>query len=190
MWNDADIEAAWRPPPYEADRAFTVYAASKASAGKALWEFVEREKPAFAVNAILPNTNMGEILSEKQGASTGKMVLALYIGNLGAYASVLPQWMVNIKDTARLHVAARVFEDVVGERVLAFDRAYNYSDILGVLRRFVSGRTFPRDVEGEERDLSEVDNERGRELLRRLGREERTGLEEMVRDNVKHLERK
>lgn len=30
-WNNEDVEAAWKPPPYEAERAWAVYGASKCS---------------------------------------------------------------------------------------------------------------------------------------------------------------
>jgi nucleoside-diphosphate-sugar epimerase len=62
-WNHACIKAAWAPPPYTPDRVTAVYAASKAEGELALWEFMRTEKPQFVANAILPNVNMGRILS-------------------------------------------------------------------------------------------------------------------------------
>lgn len=51
-WNQEALDLAWAPPPYEADRAFAVYAASKTEGEKALWKFVKDEKPNFIVNTV------------------------------------------------------------------------------------------------------------------------------------------
>lgn len=79
-WARDAIKRAWAPPPYTAERAGDVYAASKAEAEMAMWEFVKTEKPGFVVNSILPNVNMGRILSSP-GAS-GWCVPAIYHGQL------------------------------------------------------------------------------------------------------------
>lgn len=80
-WNEEAIAKAWAPPPYEKERAPAVYAASKTEAEKAVWKFVEEEKPGFVANAILPNCNFGKILVKGMRASTGGFVTALWNGN-------------------------------------------------------------------------------------------------------------
>ena len=91
-WNKEDVEAAWKPPPYEPGRAWATYGASKTQAEQELWKFVKEHKPGFVLNTVLPNTNMGEILSDKQPASTGQWVKSIYSGNLDAVKDVAPQW--------------------------------------------------------------------------------------------------
>lgn len=49
-FNEETVKQAWAPPPYEADRAFAVYGASKTQAEQALWKFMEEEKPGFVLN--------------------------------------------------------------------------------------------------------------------------------------------
>lgn len=71
-WNDEQVEAAWKPPPYEAERAWATYGASKTQAEQAMWKFVKEHKPGFVLNTVLPNANMGQILSDQQPASTGE----------------------------------------------------------------------------------------------------------------------
>jgi nucleoside-diphosphate-sugar epimerase len=44
-WNDEAVAAAWKPPPYEDSRAWSVYAAIKVEAERALWKFIDEEKP-------------------------------------------------------------------------------------------------------------------------------------------------
>ncbi|KAL9074345.1 MAG: hypothetical protein Q9161_002331, partial [Pseudevernia consocians] len=91
-WNDEDVEAAWKPPPYEAGRAWATYGASKTQAEQEMWKFVKEQKPGFIMNAVLPNANMGEVLSDKQPASTGAWVKSIYNGNFDAVKDLPPQW--------------------------------------------------------------------------------------------------
>lgn len=91
-WNDEAVEAAWKPPPYEAGREWITYAASKTLAEQEMWKFVKEQKPGFVLNSVLPNANFGEILSDKQPASTAQWIKLLYNGNVDAVKGVPPQW--------------------------------------------------------------------------------------------------
>lgn len=88
-WNDAAVELAWAPPPYEPSRAFIVYAASKTIAEKALWEFVEKRSPRFTVNSIVPASIMGECLIKAHAELPQMFVKALYDGDLIALQQLL-----------------------------------------------------------------------------------------------------
>lgn len=79
-WNQEAIDRAWEPPPYTLERASSVYAASKTESEKALWQFVKEERPHFVVNTILPNVNMGRILSSP--GVTGGAVLQVLKGEI------------------------------------------------------------------------------------------------------------
>lgn len=50
---------------------FAVYALSKTKAERAIWEFVEKEKPSWVVNTVLPNSNFGKVL-DSAGATGGQ----------------------------------------------------------------------------------------------------------------------
>ena len=95
--------------------------------------------------------------------------------------------MVNVKDTARLHVAALLDPDVQNERILAFAYPFNWNDILAVLRKIYPDRKFPDDIENAPRDLSMLDNSREASLLKAFGRPGFTSLEETVRENTAGL---
>lgn len=184
-WNDEDVAKAWAPPPYNQDRSMSVYGASKTQAEQEVWKFVREQKPGFVLNTVLPNFNMGTILSDQQSASTGAAVKGVYqTGQLGFWGEFPPQWMVNVKDTARLHVAALIDPDLVDQRILAFANPFNFNDVLACLRKLYPSKTFPEDIEGLGRDLSKVDNSQGAELLKRFGRDGWTSFEESVKDNV------
>lgn len=49
-WNDEAIAQAWGPPPYNPERGFSVYAASKAQCERELWRWYKEESPGFVLN--------------------------------------------------------------------------------------------------------------------------------------------
>lgn len=89
-WNDEAVEHAYRPPPYEAERVFSVYAASKTLAEKAAWEFMREEKPGFQFSTVLPGINFGRSLDVvNQGhPSTAGMLASLFNGYSGPLGSL------------------------------------------------------------------------------------------------------
>ncbi|KAL8763274.1 MAG: hypothetical protein Q9203_007427 [Teloschistes exilis] len=184
-WNDSAIEQAWAPPPYTPDRSFIAYCASKAQAEREMWKFVSEEKPGWTLNCVLPDLNIGTILHEQQRASTGECIRSIYRdGDMTMAKMFPPAWMVNVRDTARLHVAAMIDPDVVDERILAYAYPYNFNDILAILRESYPAKEFPADLEGVGKVTGSVENGPGAELLKRFGQSGWTGLEESVRENV------
>ena len=91
-WNEEQVEAAWKPPPYEAERGWTVYAASKTQAEQAIWKFVKEQNPSFVLNTVLPNINFGEVFSDKQPAQTAACVRELYSGKTDTVKQLPPTW--------------------------------------------------------------------------------------------------
>ncbi len=187
-WNDEAIEDAWKPPPYEASRANSVYAASKTQAERAMWDFVKENKPHFVLNAVLPDVNFGPLLNPPDvSASTGDMLCSAFKGDLGPLKYISPQWMVNVQDTARVHVAALLAPGVENERILAFAEPFNVNDVLAIFRKAFSGREFPADDPEQGRDLSELDNSQGAGLLKAFGKDGWTGLEESVKQTCENI---
>lgn len=186
QWNDEAVAKAWAPPPYEPDRAFPVYAASKTQAEQEMWKFVREEKPGFVLNVVLPNWNVGTILSDRLSISSGAAVRRIYeTGDVQVVAQRLgPQWMVDVQDTARLHVAALIDPDVENQRILAFAHPFNWNDVLACLRKLAPNKSFPDDIEGLGRDLSRLDNRPGAGLLKKFGRSGWTSMEESVKNNA------
>ncbi|KAL8938464.1 MAG: hypothetical protein Q9216_003877 [Gyalolechia sp. 2 TL-2023] len=184
-WNDEDIAKAWAPPPYNQDRSMAVYGASKAQAEQEAWKFVREQKPAFVLNAVLPNFNLGVILSDKQFASTGGAVRDIFQnGELGFWSIFPAQWMVDVQDTARLHVAALIDPDIKDQRILAYGHPFSFNDVLASLRKLYPSKSFPEDNEDLGRDVSIVDNSQGAELLRRFGRDGWASFEESMKNNL------
>lgn len=82
-WNEETVRYAYRDPPYEPERGYPVYAASKTLSEQEAWKFMREKKPGFVLNAVLPNINFGATLdSAGQGhPSTSGMVAELFKGN-------------------------------------------------------------------------------------------------------------
>ena len=92
-WNEEAMTHAWDKPWDSAERIMPVYAASKALAEKACWEFVEKEKPHFSFNTLLPAANFGKIVDiEHQGyPSTIGWVKDLFLGVVNIQPFVPPR---------------------------------------------------------------------------------------------------
>ena len=184
-WNHAVIDAAWKPPPYGQDRIWTVYAASKLQSEQACFDFVKEKKPGFVLNTVLPNYVMGEILDPRQAASSGGLIRAAWEGQeVPIFASLPSQYMVDVKDVGRLHVAALVEPDVQNERLFAFSQLYNYNEVMSLLRKLGPDRNIPKNNDDESRDLSIIDTKRSIELLQRMSRPGFTSMEESIKENL------
>ena len=191
-------EESWNEEAVKLMRDKSVPAERKGLAGfmslkmpveQGVWDWVRREKPEFAFNAILPDTVMGDCLDPKhQGIpSTAGMVQWVWENK---YVDVLdmmsPQWHVDCRDCGLLYVAVLASSPRVDrERVYAFGDRYSWWDVAEIL-----GRLYPErrkqlaKVKSMGRDDTRVPIERGEELLRRAGQHGWTKLEESVRKNA------
>lgn len=91
-WNDEDIAKAWVPESqWGPGHEWIVYGASKTEAEKALWKFRDEKKPGFTINAVLPATNFGPVISKEDASSTGAMIREVYEGRLSNLLGVAPR---------------------------------------------------------------------------------------------------
>jgi len=188
-WNEEVVTKAWAPPPYEGvQRKLQVYSATKMQSEKAAWEWYREHKPGFVLNTILPNANIGKVISvEHQGApSTNGWVKALWNGFQEEDTADLkdnpPQYYVNVQDNARLHVGALVLPEIREERLFAFAHPFNWNDILAIFRRLYPDRSFVEDFPDLGRDMSKVANAKAETILAHFGQQGWTSLEDSVRD--------
>lgn len=176
-WDDAAVkEANANPSP------FVVYGASKTEAERAFWKAAEETHPPFQVSAVLPNCNFGPILKPggEDSSSTASWAIKLAKGDKSVPGVLAPQWMVNVQDTARLHVAALIDPSCAGQRIFAFAEPFNCNDLLGLFRKHYPNHSFLQDQEGLARDLSEIPNQDAAELLRKHHGKGWTGLEDSL----------
>jgi nucleoside-diphosphate-sugar epimerase len=186
IWNEAAVQRAWRPAPFELDRIWDVYEALKTQTEQEVWKFSREEKPTFVVNSVLPTFNVGPILHAKQQGSTAKWIMDFWndpghsepLRNFGA------SWFIDVEDTALLHIAGLTQEDVKDERLLGFASPFNFNSWLEAFRQLDSHKSWPADDPKQEQNLCKVDTTREVDLLKRFGRNGWTSLYESVRKEI------
>lgn len=104
-WDDEAVDAAKNRKGQSigpASYAFVVYAASKTEGERAMWNFVNKEKPSFVVNAVLPNFNTGRVLGSS-GATGGFAIGVLKEGSRSLVPRTFPSLYTH--DSAPGHAA-------------------------------------------------------------------------------------
>lgn len=108
-WNSEIVAKAWAPEPYNNGPPLFVYGATKSQAEQVIWQFVCEEKPSLIINAVLPNLNLGTLMSEKLNATTGTLVRNIYDkGDISIADFFPPQWVVNVSLPLLLSVAVEL----------------------------------------------------------------------------------
>lgn len=189
-WNDEAVDVAWNkkgesigPNPYE----FIVYAASKTAGEKEFWKFIKEEKPSFVANTVLPNFNVGRIITN--GGVTGVMIPKVF--QEGVRDMLPPQYYIDVVDNARLHIIAAVLDaEVKDERIYAFAETFNWNKVFAAVKKArPDGKHELKPVEGELEDLSIVPNELGAKLLKKwYGQDGYKSFEDSVAENLKGVE--
>ncbi|KAH4823054.1 hypothetical protein HBH61_009860 [Parastagonospora nodorum] len=188
-WNEDISKIAWAPPPYEPDRAYAVYAASKVACERAAWDFMKEQRPNFEFSTVLPNYTTGIILqplSIPGIGSTARWVRDVFDHPFEEeFVTKLrdqdPQWQVDVEDIAKLHLAALTMDDVRSERLFGFAYRFNYNSFLHAFRNIAPGRQFPADEPGQQQPSTTIETQRSVELLKRFGADGWVPFEESVR---------
>ncbi|UKZ49071.1 hypothetical protein TrVGV298_003310 [Trichoderma virens] len=132
-WNDDVVGLAWSGTAPDSAKSYITYSASKTEGERAAWKWMEENNSNFILNTVLPNCNEGPIAEYN------------YL-----------EYFIDVRDTARLHVAALLDPNVKGERIFAIAREYNWTDVLTILRKLRPGQEFLNNPENEGRDYTEV----------------------------------
>ncbi|CAJ0552343.1 Ff.00g063220.m01.CDS01 [Fusarium sp. VM40] len=126
-------EADWSPLTFEDayGDAVIAYAASKALAERAAWDFVASNKPNYSLSTINPPMIYGPVkypIKSLDSVNTSNQLLASIIGGKqkdGLPPTGLPLW-VDVRDVALAHVKAMETEGAAGKRF--FVTAGHYSN--------------------------------------------------------------
>jgi len=180
-WDDDVVKKANGPDPSSWD----LYGASKTEAEQAIWTAVRETNPPFQVATILPNANLGPIIKPggEDSSSTASWVLKVFKGE-DPDPNFPPQYFVDVRDTARLHVIALIDPSCNGHRLFAFAAPFNWNDVLAIFRKQNPSKTFAQDIEGLGRDLSEIPNDDAEALLKKHYGKGFTSLEEVLEANT------
>ncbi|KZF24892.1 putative aldehyde reductase II [Xylona heveae TC161] len=184
-WNDASLEPAWAPPPYEPERAWDVYAALKMTCEREFWRFGQEQGVSFVRNSVLPDFIIGPLLYAKQTGSSNRLVKEFFDDpNVSEpLRTFIPRQYVDVKDVALLHMAALTEEDVKNERLLAHAGPFNFNSWLSAFRQIDPSKAWPADDPNQQHDCSIIDTRRSEEILKRYGQIGFTPFLDSVRSN-------
>ncbi|KAI5370434.1 Putative NAD-dependent epimerase/dehydratase, NAD(P)-binding domain superfamily [Septoria linicola] len=183
-WNAESVKQAWAPPPYEADRMLAVYGASKVESEQFAWKYVQEKKLHFVFNTVLPAIVCGPVL-EGANKSSAAFIEGLHSGDQGSTDLIrrlleMSTWHVDVEDTALLHVAALLEEDVKDERILAIGETCTYREVIEALKKIDPSKIDYAEPANEDRNIVAVDTSRTVEILKRYGRPGITSLVETL----------
>ncbi|CRG88054.1 Aldehyde reductase 2 [Talaromyces islandicus] len=156
-WNDSAVKAAWDPNTPEGQKAVSVYGASKTEGERAAWNWIKENKPSFVFNAVLPNYNTGPTLHPEIKGSTMAGIRNLLEGD-STFIKMFPgQHYIDVRDTARLHVAALLDVSIKDERIFAFVHEFNWTDVIFLLRGLrPDNKDIPEPPTNESRDRTVI----------------------------------
>lgn len=196
-YNEYAVKAVLDPVDLEKIRAtswdpssaieLVVWSAAKAHAEEAVWRFVEEKQPSFQVSSVIPNMNFGAPVGNLPLSSTGKTIPDLLLNKPNPDLYFPCQYFVNVRDCAKVHVAALLDPNQTGKRLFACAAPFNWNDILKILRELRPEARIRDDFDGLGRDMSILPNGEAEELLWKRYGHGWKGLEETVRENVAEL---
>ncbi|OJK04307.1 hypothetical protein ASPACDRAFT_37865 [Aspergillus aculeatus ATCC 16872] len=189
-WNEVSVHAAWDESTPSEERAYHIYSAAKTEQERESWRWVRERKPQFEFSTVVPNSNFGRILHPEISGSSMIRMRNLLRGDGSVMDEFPPQWYVNVEDTARLHVVALLSPAVRGERIFAFASEFNWTDVVGILRRLrPNNALIPDPPANEVRDASEIlPSRRAEELLREFyGQPGWISLEETIAAGIEEV---
>ncbi|EKV06512.1 NADPH-dependent methylglyoxal reductase (D-lactaldehyde dehydrogenase, putative) [Penicillium digitatum PHI26] len=182
-WNDEAVEQAYNPDTPEHMKGMFSYAASKTEGEKAAWRWMEKNKPNFQFNTVLPFFTIGRILHENIPGSTSGWVSGLAKGDKRIFEVFVPQYFCDVIDIARLHAAALLDPNTISRRLFGYAAPVNLTDIISIVRKLLPNNSLIPDPPVDDgRDRSEVIPAKEAERLLRefCGRKGWTSLEDSI----------
>lgn len=89
------------------------------------------------------------------------------------------EYFVSVEDTALVHLGALTLPSIVNSRLWTVSGTYNWDEVLDVFRKLHPSRKFMDNFQSGH-DLTKIDNFKATEILKQLGHDRWTGLEESV----------
>lgn len=193
-----DNEQSWNKITWEEslENSVTGYVGSKKFAEKAAWDFVEKEKPTFALAVVNPVFVFGPQPFDEQAKSKKLNTSSEIINSLTDLTSKddLPQYSgfaVDVRDVAAAHIAAFEKELAKNQRLFLVSGPFNEQTILDVLHEDFPEQTKNAPVGTPGSDAEEfkknntIDN---KHTLSVLGFKLRT-VHETIHDSVEQIYR-
>ncbi|KAJ5388985.1 3-beta hydroxysteroid dehydrogenase/isomerase [Penicillium cataractarum] len=135
----------------------SAYRECKAQGEFQAWKWVEKNRPGFEFNTVLPWFTLGKVLHPEIGGSTMGYVTRLLQGNTQPFKFLPLPWFVDVVDTARLHAIALFCPNVKSERLFAAATPFVWKEIIDILRQIQpNNTTIPNPPSEEDPTVGEV----------------------------------
>ncbi len=182
-WAIEEAKKPWNGEGHPTARGILLYAAAKACAEQAAWNWMKTQNPQFRLNVVFPDANWGTAVSpENMGyKSTAALIESLDKG-LSVAPAILPaRWFVNVEDTSLIHMAALTMDEIENDRLFAAAGPYSWTEILEILhRRYPQRKSVLQSVDETDFDCGKIDTTRTVEILKKLGKDGFTSLEDTI----------
>ncbi|KAF8858992.1 NAD(P)-binding protein [Acephala macrosclerotiorum] len=184
------VDLAWQEP-YGPQKGYITYVASKIVTEKAVWKFVEEEKPDFELNVVCPFTNIGKVLDKAQAPEL-RTLMSGFVGageQVKAMLAILPNMAyINTRDDAIIQVGAVLDPDVKNERIFAWAQKFNWNDVLAIMRKVYPDKEIIEDLPNPKMFMGEADMSLALSLLRKWGPQDGwTSFEQGVREILENV---
>lgn len=196
-YNEYAISAAYDPAELAGVKAtawdpsmaveLVIWAAAKAFAERAVWQFVSDQKSTFQMSSVIPNMNFGPPVGNLPLSSTGKSIPDLLSNEANPDLYFPTQHFVNVRDCAKLHVAALLDPSQAGKRIFACAAPYDWNDVLHILGELRPDANIRDDFEDLGIDLSVLLNQAAEDLLQQWYGHGWIRLHETVRQSIAGL---
>lgn len=115
------------------------YNLSKVELERESWRWLQKHKDArFAVNSVLLVTALGPVLAPKKQPqpSTAGFIRCLCEGtNSHIFDWLEPQWYVDVRDAARLHIADAVLAGAEGKRIFGWGEPFTWPGFVDIIEK-------------------------------------------------------
>ncbi|KAK6458130.1 protein induced by osmotic stress [Scheffersomyces xylosifermentans] len=186
-------EEFFSPITYEEGKSngFFAYFASKTFAEKAAWEFVESNKPNFALSTINPVYVVGPQAKDEEAKGevniTAQIITSIYNLKKDDKVPETAGNFVDVRDVAKAHVLAFEKEETKGQRLITLANKFNSQLILNIIRKnFPELRETLPVGNPDDIDLSAIPNLKNEKSRNLLGIEY-IDFEKSVTDAIKQV---
>ncbi|KAF2440049.1 NAD(P)-binding protein [Karstenula rhodostoma CBS 690.94] len=165
------------------------YVQSKIAGEQACWKYVRQHSDCgFVLNTVIPATCMGPVIApaEQQYPSTAGFIRSLHeCQGQELFDVIEPQWYVDVRDQARLHVAGAVLDGVENRRIFAWAGPYTWIGVADVLEEEMGKRTTIR-LADKGKDMTKVlAKDKAESYLKRLDRPDWVPFDQAVSECIR-----
>ncbi|KAH7108383.1 hypothetical protein BKA62DRAFT_824579 [Auriculariales sp. MPI-PUGE-AT-0066] len=170
-------------------KAMLGYVSTKIYGEQEAWKYWKETKPSYAFNTVLPFMILGPVINPTKGHySTHSWINEVFEGKadgLGVVYMNPPEWVVDTRDCAAIHVAALLSTKTNGERLWAAAHPHTLNQYLATWRKAFPDRKLLPDFDFPPAPTIDItDREKSTKLLKEFAGKDWYSFEETALANV------